>query len=35
MAVSEYLALEKIKKGEAFEGARNGKYADEYLAMLS
>ncbi len=35
MAVSEYLALEKIKKGETFEGARNGKYADEYLAMLS
>jgi thioredoxin reductase (NADPH) len=34
MAVSEYLALEKIKKGEMFEGAKNGKYADEYLAML-
>ena len=34
MAVSEYLALEKVKRGEAFEGAKNGKYADEYLAML-
>jgi len=34
MAVSEYLALEKVKKREMFEGARNGKYADEYLAML-
>ncbi len=35
MAASEYLALEKIKRGETFEGAMNGKYADEYLAMLS
>jgi len=34
MAVSEYLALEKAKRGEMFEGAKNGKYADEYLAML-
>ncbi|MCK4242082.1 MAG: FAD-dependent oxidoreductase [Dehalococcoidia bacterium] len=34
MAVSEYLALEKVKKGEMFEGAKNGKYAEEYLAML-
>jgi thioredoxin reductase (NADPH) len=34
MAVSEYLALEKVKSGETFEGAKNGKYADEYLAML-
>lgn len=34
MAVSEYLALEKIKKGEIFDGAKNGKYADEYLAIL-
>jgi thioredoxin reductase (NADPH) len=34
MAVSEYLALEKVKRGEMFEGAKNGKYADEYLAML-
>ena len=34
MAVSEYLALERVKRGETFEGARNGKYADEYLAML-
>lgn len=35
MAVSEYLALEKVKRGEVFEGSKNGKYADEYLAMLS
>ena len=34
MAASEYLALEKVKKGEMFEGTKNGKYADEYLAML-
>jgi thioredoxin reductase (NADPH) len=34
MATSEYLALEKVKSGETFEGAKNGKYADEYLAML-
>ena len=34
MAVSEYLALEKVKNREMFEGAKNGKYADEYLAML-
>ena len=34
MAASEHLALEKIKRGETFEGAKNGKYADEYLAML-
>jgi len=34
MAASEYLALEKVKNGEMFEGAKNGKYADEYLAML-
>jgi thioredoxin reductase (NADPH) len=34
MAVSEYLALEKVKRGETFEGAKNGKYADEYAAML-
>jgi len=24
-----------VKKGEMFEGAKNGKYASEYLAMLS
>ncbi len=35
MAASEYLALEKVKKGEMFQGTKNGKYADEYLAMLS
>jgi thioredoxin reductase (NADPH) len=35
MAVREYLALEKVKEGELFDGAKNGKYADEYLAMLS
>ncbi len=34
MAASEYLALDKVRKGEMFEGAKNGKYADEYLAML-
>jgi thioredoxin reductase (NADPH) len=34
MAVSEYLAMEKVKRGEMFEGAKSGKYADEYLAML-
>jgi thioredoxin reductase (NADPH) len=34
MAVSEFLALEKVKRGEMFAGAKNGKYADEYLAML-
>jgi thioredoxin reductase (NADPH) len=34
MAVSEYLALEQVKQGEMFEGAKEGKYADEYLAML-
>lgn len=34
MAVSEYLALEMVKRGEMFEGAKNGKYADEYLAAL-
>jgi thioredoxin reductase (NADPH) len=34
MAASEYLALEMVKKGKMFEGARNGKYADEFLAML-
>ncbi len=34
MAASEYLALHMVKKGEIFEGAKNGKYVDEYLAML-
>jgi thioredoxin reductase (NADPH) len=34
MAASEYLALEKVRKGETFEGARNGKYVEEYLEML-
>jgi hypothetical protein len=34
MAVSEYLALEKVQRGEAFEGVKNDKYASEYLAML-
>jgi hypothetical protein len=34
MAASEYLAREMVKQGEMFEGTRNGKYADEYLAML-
>jgi thioredoxin reductase (NADPH) len=35
MAASEYLALQMVKKGEMFEGAKNGKYADEFLGMLS
>jgi thioredoxin reductase (NADPH) len=34
MAASEHLAFEKVKRGEMFEGAKNGKYADEYMAML-
>ncbi len=34
MAVSKYLALDKVRKGEMFSGAINGKYADEYAAML-
>ena len=34
MAASEYLAFEKVKRGEMFEGAINAKYSDEYLAML-
>lgn len=34
MAVSEYLALQKVEKGDMFEGAINGKYADEYLSLL-
>lgn len=34
MNVSEYLALEMLKRNDTFKGAKNGKYADEYLAML-
>ena len=34
MAASEYLALQMVKKGEMFQGAKNGKYADDYLEML-
>jgi len=34
MAASEYLALEKVTQGGMFDGAINGKYANEYLAML-
>ncbi|MFP3974814.1 MAG: NAD(P)/FAD-dependent oxidoreductase [Dehalococcoidia bacterium] len=34
MAASEYLALEKVKRGETFEGAKNGKYVDEYQRMV-
>jgi thioredoxin reductase len=34
MACSEYLAMGKIRSGEMFQGARNGKYADEYAALL-
>ncbi len=33
MAVSEYVALQAVKRGEMFDGTRNGKYADEYLSM--
>jgi thioredoxin reductase (NADPH) len=35
MAASEYLALQMVKKGKLFEGSKNGKYASDYLAMLS
>ncbi len=35
MATSEYLAIQQVKTGRMFEGAKNGKYADEYLAMLN
>jgi thioredoxin reductase (NADPH) len=34
MSASEYLAVQMVKRGEMFEGAKNGKYADEYLSML-
>ena len=34
MSTSEYLALESVRKGDMFNGAINGKYADEYLSML-
>jgi thioredoxin reductase (NADPH) len=34
MFVSEYLALEMLKRHDTFKGAKNGKYADEYLAIL-
>jgi thioredoxin reductase (NADPH) len=34
MAASEYLAMEKVKRGEMFEGAKNGKYAEEYIDLL-
>ncbi len=34
MIVSEYLALEMIKRGDKFEGSKNGKYMDEFEAML-
>ena len=34
MAASEYLALGKVRNGEMFSGSINGKYADEYQAML-
>ncbi len=35
MAVSEFLASESVKKGIMFEGAKNGKYAKEYLEKFS
>jgi len=34
MFASEYLAMEKVRRGEMFRGAINGKYAEEYLSML-
>ncbi len=34
MSASEYLALEMVKNGNMFEGAKNGKYADEYKELL-
>lgn len=34
ISASEYLALERVRKGDMFIGAINGKYADEYLSML-
>lgn len=34
MAASEFLALERVRRGYIFEGSVNGKYADEYLAMV-
>ena len=34
MAASKYLALDMVRKGDMFTGAINGKYADEYLAIL-
>lgn len=34
MAASEYLALEMVKNGQMFAGAKNGKYSDEYEQML-
>lgn len=33
IAASEYLALEMVRRGEMFKGAKNGKYAEEYLSM--
>lgn len=34
MTTSEFLALERVRRGDMFEGSVNGKYADEYLAMV-
>jgi len=34
MSASEHVALEMVKLGETFEGVRNGKHAEEYLATL-
>jgi thioredoxin reductase (NADPH) len=34
MAASEYLAMDLVRNGRMFEGAKNGKYADEYLQMI-
>jgi thioredoxin reductase (NADPH) len=35
MRASEYLAMERIRRGEEFEGAISGKYADEYVKTIS
>ena len=34
MSASEFLALQRVRNGYMFKGAINGKYADEYLAMM-
>jgi len=34
MTASEHLGLRKVKRGEVFGRAKNGKYAGKYLAAL-